>query len=109
MSLGPDAGPHLQRSAPQFRLAFARMVTHYWAHACFLGPDQVVRDADRLVGIPAVLVHGRLDVSGPLGTAWRLHRAWPGSELVVLEDAGHGGESMTGAMTRALDRFRDAS
>ena len=68
----------------------------------------MLRRVDRLAGVPAVLVHGRLDVSGPLSTAWRLHRAWPGSELVVLEDAGHGGESMTGAMTSALDRFRDA-
>ncbi len=108
MSLGPGAGPRLQTSDPAFRLSFARLVTHYWSHGCFLGPEEVLRRVDRLEGIPAVLVHGRLDVSGPLRTAWRLHRAWPGSELVVLEDAGHGGDAMTEAMTAALDRFRDA-
>lgn len=107
MSLGPDAGPHLQTAEPAFRLAFARLVTHYWAHGCFLAADEVAARVDRLAGIPAVLVHGRLDVSGPLSTAWRLHRAWPGSELVVLEDTGHGGAAMTEAMTAALDRFRN--
>lgn len=108
VSFAAGAAPSLRTAAPAARLAFARTVTHYWANGCFLAPDEVVGRVDRLLGIPAVLVHGRLDVSGPLGTAWRLHRAWPGSELVVLEDAGHGGASMTGAMTDALDRFRDA-
>jgi proline iminopeptidase len=53
-----------------------------------------------------VLIHGRYDVSGPLDTAWDLHRAWPASRLVVLEDAGHGGETMTSAMVEALDAIR---
>jgi proline iminopeptidase len=52
-----------------------------------------------------VLIHGRYDVSGPLGTAWALHRAWPGSELVVLDDTGHSGGSMTEAIVAATDRF----
>ena len=50
------------------------------------------------------MVHGRLDVSGPLDPAWRMQRAWPGRELVVLDDAGHGGGSMW-AMVTATDRF----
>jgi proline iminopeptidase len=46
------------------------------------------------LNIPGTLVHGRLDVSGPLEGPWRLHEAWPGSDLVVVDDAGHGGASM---------------
>jgi proline iminopeptidase len=52
-----------------------------------------------------VLVHGRYDVSGPLDTAWALHRAWPSSELVVIGDGGHGGAGMTAAIVEATDRF----
>ncbi len=60
----------------------------------------------RLQGIPATLLHGRYDVSGPLDTAWQLHLAWPGSELVVLDDAGHGGGSFGSELVRALDGYR---
>ncbi|MEV6901459.1 prolyl aminopeptidase [Amycolatopsis sp. NPDC051372] len=105
MSLAPDAAPFLSVAEPAFQLAFARIVTHYWSHGCFLDDGQLLRDIERLHGIPAVLIHGRYDVSGPLGTAWALHRAWPGSELVVLEDTGHGGGSMTAAIVAATDRF----
>jgi proline iminopeptidase len=85
---------------------FARLVTHYWSNDCFLGEDEIFLNMDRLVGIPAVLVHGRYDVSGPLETAWRLHHAWPGSRLVVVEDAGHGGGSFGSALIDALESLK---
>ncbi|HEY3260274.1 MAG TPA: alpha/beta hydrolase [Pseudonocardiaceae bacterium] len=61
----------------------------------------------RIAQIPAVLVHGRYDVSGPLDTALDLHRAWPASRVVVLDDAGHGGTGMTQALVDALDGIRN--
>ncbi len=105
MSLAPDAAPYLSVADPAFQLAFARIVTHYWSHGCYLDERQLLRDIERLHGIPAVLIHGRYDVSGPLDRAWALHRAWPGSELVVLDDTGHRGGSMTAAITAATDHF----
>jgi proline iminopeptidase len=105
VSLAPDAAPFLSVAEPAFQLAFARLVTHYWSHGCFLEERQLLRDIERLHGIPGVLIHGRYDVSSPLGTAWALHRAWPGSELVVLGDSGHGGGSTTAAIIAATDRF----
>jgi proline iminopeptidase len=90
---------------PAFRFLFARLVTHYWSNDCFLtGGEEVLANMPALAGIPAVLIHGRLDVSSPLETAWSLHRAWPGSELVVL-DAGHGGTGFDQARATALERF----
>ena len=105
VSLAPDAAPSMSVMEPARQLAVARVVTHYWGNGCFLADGQLLRDADRLAGIPGVLVHGRYDVSGPLDVAWRLHQAWPGSELVVLGDAGHGGGSMSAAVVAATDRF----
>jgi proline iminopeptidase len=54
-----------------------------------------------------VLVHGRLDLSGPLDVAWHLAQAWPGSELVVIDDAGHGlrDSGTREAVVAATDRF----
>jgi len=103
VSLMPGWAPHPRYEDAAFRMVFARLVTHYWSNGCFLGDDQLFDHVDRLADIPAVLIHGRYDVSGPLDTAWDLHRAWPASRLVVLEDAGHGGDTMTSAMVEALD------
>ena len=91
VSLTPGHQPNPRFDDAEFRLRFARLVPHYWRHATFLGEDQLIRDASRLNGIPGALIHGRFDVSGPLSTAWQLHRRWTTSKLHILEDAGHGG------------------
>ncbi|HEY8217818.1 MAG TPA: prolyl aminopeptidase [Acidimicrobiia bacterium] len=91
---------------PRFQMCFARLVTHYFRHAAFLDDGQLLRDAGSLAGIPGVMAHGRLDLSAPLGVAWALHRAWPGSRLVVVEDAGHSADGGIGdAMTAAVRGF----
>jgi proline iminopeptidase len=76
---------------PRFRMAYARLVTHYWHHAAFLEDGALLRYANRLSGIPGVLVHGRLDLGAALEAAWQLTQAWPDSKLIVIDEAGHGG------------------
>ncbi|MXZ85844.1 MAG: prolyl aminopeptidase [Acidimicrobiia bacterium] len=80
--------PNPRYDDPRFQMAFARIVTHYFHHGAWLEPRQIIRNADRLHGVPAVLIHGQLDYSAPLTTAQELARGWPDSELVVV-DAGH--------------------
>jgi proline iminopeptidase len=104
VSLGPGWSPNARFDDPVFRTVFARLVTHYWSHAAFLDDGRLLRDADRLAGIPGVLVHGRMDISGPLDVAWELAQRWPDAELVVA-DEGHGGAGMVGAVVVATDRF----
>ncbi|MGW5384896.1 prolyl aminopeptidase [Nocardia sp. NPDC003963] len=88
------------------RLAFVRICTHYFAHAAWLEDGRLLRDAYRLADIPAVLIHGRLDLSAPLRTAWELARAWPGAELRIVEDSGHtGSPELAAAVLDAIARF----
>jgi proline iminopeptidase len=95
-----EAGGHrLLEEEPAWRLAFARLVTHYWRHGSWLEPDQVLRDAHRLAGIPGVLVQGTLDFGNLLGTPWLLAQAWPDATLHLV-DAGH--ELRSGGMVDAL-------
>lgn len=91
VSLTPGHAPNPRYQDPEFRLRFARLVTHYWRHAGFLKEDQLIRDAAILNGIPGLLIHGRFDVSGPLETAWRLSQRWTTCRLHILDDTGHGG------------------
>lgn len=110
VSLTPGHQPNPRFDDPEFRLRFARLVTHYWSHAAFLEENQLLRDAHTLNGIPGVLIHGRYDVSSPLETAWKLSQAWRSSRLHVLDDAGHGGgESFPIAVTEALNEFSEES
>jgi proline iminopeptidase len=98
----PGAQPDRRYDDPAFRLAFARQVTHCWRHDSWLADDEIVGSASGLAGIPGWLVHGRLDVSSPLDGPWRLHQAWPGSELIIVDDEGHGGLAMVGHWSRIL-------
>lgn len=98
----PKIRSNVRYADPGFRLGFARQVTHCWRHNSWLAPDEIVRHAHRLAGIPGWLIHGRLDLSSPLDAPWRLHRAWPGSELIVVDDEGHGGETMAIHWCRVL-------
>ncbi|MXZ79162.1 MAG: prolyl aminopeptidase [Acidimicrobiia bacterium] len=98
--------PNPRYEDPRFRMAFARIVTHYFHHGAWLEPRQIIRNAHRLHGIPAVLIHGQLDHSAPLATARELTGAWPDSELVVV-DAGHLATepAMVEAAVTATNRF----
>ncbi|MEV2220936.1 prolyl aminopeptidase [Nocardia vinacea] len=87
-------------------LAMVRICTHYFANAAWLDDGVLLREAYKLAGIPAVLIHGRLDLAGPLYTAWQLARDWPSAELRVIEDSGHtGSPAMRNAILEALARF----
>jgi len=46
-------------------------------------------------------------VSGPPDVPWHLAQAWPGCELVLVDEAGHGSDEpgMTDALLTATDRF----
>jgi len=88
------------------KLAFVRICAHYFANDGFLEDGVLIRDAGKLAGIPGVLIHGRSDLSGGVITAWELAHAWPGAELIVIEDSGHtGSATMQEAMPAAADRL----
>ena len=105
VSVETGGRPSPRFADPVFRYGFARTVTHYFSHAAWLGQDQLLTGAPALAEIPAVLVHGRLDISGPLVTAWQVHRAWPGSELVIAERGGHVTDDIHHHVITATDRL----
>ncbi|MFD7490977.1 prolyl aminopeptidase [Streptomyces sp. NPDC059832] len=107
LSAEPNGSPNPYGDRPpRAMLGFVRICSHYFAHGAWLEEGRLIRDAGRLAGIPGVLIHGRLDISGPLGTAWELAHAWPGAELVVIEDSGHkGSAAMSAAVYAAFERF----
>ena len=97
--------PNPRYADERFTVAFARLVTHYFSHAAWLEEDELLRNAPRLVGIPAVLIHGRLDIAGPPDVAWHLAHAWPDAELHLIA-SGHTGSADADRIIReSTDRF----
>jgi proline iminopeptidase len=100
-----DWQPSPRFADADYRMAFARIVTHYFHHDAWLTDNQLLRGAGRLAGIPGVLIHGRFDLSGPSDVAWLLSKAWPDAEYHLVSTGHQGGGEMTKLMLAALDRF----
>jgi proline iminopeptidase len=65
------------------------MEAHYFANDCFMRPNQLLEEAGKLEGIPGIIVQGRYDLLCPPATSHELAAAWPGSEVRIVESAGH--------------------
>ncbi|WP_209707885.1 prolyl aminopeptidase [Crossiella equi] len=107
MQASPEEVEHY--GDPRFAAAFARIETHYFVNGGFYEEGQLIRDAHKLADIPTVLVQGRYDVVTPPVTAYELHQALPGSELVIVPDAGHAFNEPGNLhhLIEATDRFSD--
>jgi proline iminopeptidase len=105
----PKTGLASRYRDPDFALAFARLVTHYVGNDLFLEDGILLRNAGVLAGIPGILINGRFDLQAPLGNAWALDGVWPGSELVVVDEAGHAADAIEGELRAASERFAVAS
>lgn len=108
-SLLPNESIVSHLGSPHTALSMARIECHYFVNRAFLGPDQLLREMPRIAHIPGLIVHGRYDLICPLENAWELHRAWPGSELKIIPDAGHAASEpgIRAALVEASDRFAE--
>jgi proline iminopeptidase len=105
VSLEEGWEPNPRYADPGFAMTFARTVTEYFHHAAWLGETELLDGVARLAGIPAVLVHGRLDISGPPDIAVELARRWPGAELHLVRTGHTGGDPMLAPVLAAIARF----
>lgn len=88
-SLHPNPGLVEHLGNPHTALAMARIEAHYFMNNAFLDENEILEGMDVLKDIPGVIIHGRYDMVCPVGQAFDLHRAWSGSTLKVIRDAGH--------------------
>lgn len=73
----------------QFVLSFMRAFLHYAYHGCFLKPDQILSNIQRVDHLPAVIVHGTADTVCFPEQAHLLHSRWKKSTLWMIDGAGH--------------------
>lgn len=87
-------------------LNYATLETYYYKHNSWLTKDnQIIEDLHRIKHIPCTIVHGRYDVQCRVSGAYELHKAWPGSKLIIVPD-GHMGPLIDEAMLQAVQTFK---
>ena len=107
VTLLPNDKVMATHTSDDFAIAIARIENHYMVHRGWLEDGQLLRDADRLRGIEAVIVQGRYDCCTPPAAAWMLHRAWPEAMLHIVPDGGHmfNEPGILDGLIRATDAF----
>jgi proline iminopeptidase len=100
--------PELVRHFADEALGLARMEAHYFAHQCFLAPNQLLNNLDRIRHLPASIVQARYDMVCPIVNADELARAWPSAKYTVVADAGHSvwEPSVSAAVVAEVDRMK---
>ena len=87
--------PRVQATDPLQALRMARIGVHYACAGWFLDDAPLLARAERLHGLPAVIVQGVRDLVTPRAAARALHTAWPGSQLIEVPCAGHASSDPT--------------
>ncbi len=89
LDLYPPDPPEDQDACDKNAAIGSRIAAWYDAHDYFLRPEQLLKDADRLAGIPGAVIAGRSDMCTPPIGAWKLAQAWPDARLTIVAAAGH--------------------
>ena len=89
--------------------SISRLEAHYFKHNLFTPETQLIDNVDRIRHIPGVIVHGRYDMVCPVANAFKLHKAWPEADFIVVPNAGHSAmePGIRSALIEATDRFKD--
>lgn len=112
VTLGARYDPHGRCQPITARMVKqAAMELHYGVNRYFLSENQILENCAGLGAIPTRIVHGRQDLVCPVEAALDLAEALPQSELVILPEAGHIGQSpdMIDALVTATDHFANSA
>ena len=107
VTLLPDPAMLAEFTEDSRAIAIDRIENHYMANKGWLEEGQLLKGAEKLRGIPGVIVQGRHDNCTPPSAAWKLKQAWPEVDLQIVPDGGHlySEPGILDGLVRATDRF----
>ena len=108
VTLLPDPAVIDDFAEPHKAVAIARIENHYMIHKGWLEDGQLLSAAaEKLRGIPGIIVQGRHDCCTPPRAAWALKKAWPEVDLQIVPDGGHlySEPGVLDGLVRATDKF----
>lgn len=80
----------------------------YFKNSLFLAEDQLIRDIAVVQHLPCKIIQGAYDMISTPNSALRLHKAWPGSVLTIVDNAGHSPSEagIVSALIEATEQFK---
>ncbi|WP_434680498.1 prolyl aminopeptidase [Pseudomonas sp. R1-18] len=101
-------GVEEQAADDQVTIGMGRLDAWYFKNRLFLEEDQLIQNISAIQHLPCKIIQGGHDMIATPNSAFRLHKAWPGSVLVVVEDAGHSPSEpgLVSALIEATEQFK---
>lgn len=92
----------------QTTIGTGRLDAWYFKNNLFLEEDQLIRDIELISHLPCRIIQGGHDMIATPNSAFRLHKAWPGSILTMINDAGHSPSEpgTVSALIEATEHFK---
>ena len=70
-------------------LAISKIEAHFFKYEVIAKQDSLLNNIERLRKIPATIIQGRYDTICPTKTAYKLHKAWPEADYIIVQNGGH--------------------
>lgn len=101
-------GVEEQAADDQTSIGMATLDAWYFLNRMFLEEDQLMRNIQAVSHLPCKLIQGGHDMIATPNSAYRLHKAWPGSVLKMVQDAGHAPSEpgIMSALIEATEQFK---
>ena len=88
-TLFPQGERFVSKEDKEQAKALARLEAHYFLNHIYPPEQSLLRSIDQVRKIPGTIIQGRYDIICPIRTAYRLHKAWPEADYVIVPDGGH--------------------
>lgn len=88
--------------------SMGRVFAHYGKNHFFLKENQIINNISKIEHLPVFIVHGRFDAVCKVQSAFLLHQKWPGSRLLIIQDAGHSSTEpgIAKALVESTEQFK---
>jgi proline iminopeptidase len=103
-------GVEEQAADDETSIGMATLDAWYFLNHLFLDEDQLIQNIAAIRHLPCALIQGGHDMIATPNSAYRLHKAWPGSVLTLVPDAGHSPSEpgINSALIEATEKFKAA-
>ena len=106
-TLLPDAALIEDFADPAKAVPMARIAAKFFLENFWLEEAQLLKNVEKIAGIPGIIVQGRHDICTPAVSAFDLAKVWPKGDLWIVDDAGHSASEagIIDGLVRATDRL----